>query len=546
MLHPGLRTLLRLRVNGFVRKIVRSMRDPRKAVFLIMTYGASLGFPLIFVVSQMLIPESEAGFLKYVGQHMAVIFAGVLYTTLFGSIFQFPVSYTLPEIQFLFTAPVSRAALLLYKLLQFLGVGLYLAVIFGVVFSGVASSWFNSLLGTFLFLAVMSIAGVAVGMAARLPRVRPALVAVFSVIGLGALYSFTPAIEAAWNIRLDQDWETAIALAQQAEAYRAAEFLVAPLMAVFTEPIVSPAFALSLALVLAAIGGSLVVALSLNVNFYELSLNASARREAALDRMRQGKLRSGAWRAAVRVSLPPFPRLGGAGAVLQRHLAATIRERFVMITFGIAVIVPVAVGVVLRVYYDGEGTRAAARFILGMAIYIAFLACNMVRFDFRSDYGVLDHLKTLPIRPVLLAAGTLVVPVLYSFMLQVLPAVVFAAVTGTIAIPPVYLLFLLPLNALWFAVDNAFYLRAPSPSIRGMSPDPTVMGREFISMIAKGILVSAIAGVAVGVYFGVRWAAGGVLVAIAATWVFLVPCVVWTVHLTGMAFRDLDLSRDRL
>lgn len=546
MLHPGLRTLLRLRVKGFMRKFGRSMRDPRKAVFLIVTYGFSLAFPLLFAVAQMVVPDSEFALLTYLEQHMAAVIAAVLYTVLFGAVFQFPVSYSLPEIQFLFTAPVSRSSMLLYKLLQLLGVGLYLAVIFGILLSGASSSWFNALLGAFLFSVMVTVGGVVVGLIAELPRMRRVLVVVFLAIGAGTVYSVTPVIKAAWAVRHKEDWDAVLALAQQTQAYRAAEFVVGPFTGVFGEPLFSLAFALSLAAVLAIIGVSLAVALNLNVNFYELSLNASARREAALDRMRQGKLRGGAWRPAARVKLPRLPRLGGAGAVLHRHLAAMMRERVVLWAVALFVMVPAAIGIVMQVYYGGEGVRAVARIVLGMSIYIAFLATNMVRFDFRADYSVLDHLKTLPIRPAALAAGTLIAPILFAFLLQVLPAVSFAVVTGAIAIPPVYLLFLLPMNALWFAVDNAFYLRAPSPTIRGMSPDPTVMGREFISMIAKGVLVSAIAGVAAGIYFGVRWAAGGAYIAIVATWVFVIPCVVWTVHLTGMAFRDLDLSRDRL
>lgn len=546
-MHAGLRLLLRLRVRGFLRKLRRAFRDPRKAAFLIIAYGSSLAAPLIVLFAHMAQPDSEEfEVLNYIGEHMPVMFAALYFMLLIGPVFQFPVSFTPPEIQFLFSAPIGRASLLTYKLTTFLGVTVYLSLIFGTVLTGVAASWLNAVLGAFLFGAFLTLSAVAIGLLAQIRGTRLPILAALGAIALLAAQSAAPLVEAVRAVRSPEDWDAVVELARQTSVYRVSDVLMGPFVAVVIQPLTSGAFVIGLAIVLAANAAVFAGALAINVNYYELSLGLSARREAALSRMRQGKISAGAWRGGARIRVPSLPRLGGAGAVFHRHLVAALREKTVLWAVISFAILPAATGIVLQWRFNGENVVLVSRFMLGMAVYFIFIFSSMVRFDFRADFGVLDHLKTLPVHPTALAAGTLLAPTLFVSALEVLPAISFAVVTGVIAVSPIFLLFLVPLNLFWFAVDNAFYLRAPSPSLRGMSPDPSVMGREFISMLAKLALIGSVSGVAAGIYFGVRWGTGSMPLAILATWLFILPCVVWTVHLTGMAFRNLDLGRDKL
>src|SRR6185436_11855258 len=163
-------------------------------------------------------------------------------------------------------------------------------------------------------------------------------------------------------------------------------------------------------------------------------------------------------------------RWGGFGPTLYRHMLTFVRSR----TFGIAAVVLLALGGVAGFLMGDRLTNAGA--FIGIAIYIAFFSLRIFRLDFRSDYAVLDYLKTLPVHPVAMAGAAVCAPALASFSLQALPMLGFSIGSGRVPIPLHYIAVLLPANFVWLAVDNALFLRSPYPVQFQGQADPTIAG----------------------------------------------------------------------
>jgi len=138
------------------------------------------------------------------------------------------------------------------------------------------------------------------------------------------------------------------------------------------------------------------------------------------------------------------------------------------------------------------------------------------------------------------------VPALAALIAEVAPPLAFSLASGVPLFPLRYVAFLIPANFIWFAVDNAIYLRAPSPVQRGLSADPSAMGREFFSIAAKGSIMVLAGGVAAGLGYLVWTLTDSMIAGLAATWLFLAACAIAMVLMAGVAFRDLDLVQDRV
>lgn len=536
MFPASLGLLMRLQARGFFRKLGRGLREPRKAMMILLVYIGPMLSLLIFPILTIL-SGSEPIFQRITTEQLALLFFALFALSVVSSSFQFPLVFTSPEIQFLFPAPLTRRHLRGYKLVVAGTMGLYLSVMFGTLVAGFTAAWPRAILGLELLALFVLGSAVTAGQIARDPRGRKAVFAAFAIILVFIGWELAPAYRMSITAASPAPVTEVLDVVRSTVSYRVAVATMSPFAAMITSPLGT---ATLIAFGMAA--SALALALLLDVDMQERSLEASRRREAALERMRSGRIGRGAGAAAARLRIPMLPRLGGAGPTLHRHLLTFFRER----TTSYALFASVILGAAAGFYFQGLDSGPSKAVAVGGAVYITFILSAFLRFDFRGDYSLLDHLKTLPVHPMPLAAGTVAAPAIITFILQCLPVTIFTLASGA-GLPPLhYLALLLPGNLIYFALDNAIYLRTPTPPQRGMSTDPTAAGREMISMMAKGLVLMLVGGLAAGAHVAVRMVSGIEWAAWAVTWLVAAAFSVWFAWLAGVAFRDLDLGRDRL
>jgi hypothetical protein len=394
-----------------------------------------------------------------------------------------------------------------------------------------------------LYSALVFLAMVAVGMLGRTRRFRWVTIGIAIAGIIGASAEVLPILRANWSLDTT-DYTPLFDALRATYTFRALATLSMP----FAEMAVQGfdrQWAINFGLMALVSVVLLVVTLRIDRNYYEESFRASERRAARLEKYRRGRISRGAWSGAKRVRLRMLPRFGGAGPTMHRHLLTMMRDSTTLWLCSIVIFVSLAAGLYFR--FTTEGSDVPIKVGLAVTLYTAFIITNIVRFDFRSDYTVLDYLKVLPIRPFALAAGTLTVPSLFAFLVQTVPPGVFAAASGgPYPFSPVWLTCIVPCNVIWFALNNAFYLRAPTPMVRGLQSNPTAAGHQFLAMLGIGLTMGVIGLCAAGVYFLARVLSENAWVAVIAAAAFLWPCAGGAVFLTGRAFAELDLGRDRL
>src|SRR5262249_37000231 len=142
----------------------------------------------------------------------------------------------------------------------------------------------------------------------------------------------------------------------------------------------------------------------------------------------------------------------------------------------------------------------------------------------RSDYAVLDYLKTLPVRPFAMAAAAVAAPALASFALQALPLAGFALVTAKVPMPLNYVALLLPADVIWLAIDNAMFLRSPYAVQTQGQADPTMIGREILVTLIRVLFFLVAAGLAVGSYLLTYELSESPTISWSAAWTAVIVC----------------------
>jgi hypothetical protein len=183
---------------------------------------------------------------------------------------------------------------------------------------------------------------------------------------------------------------------------------------------------------------------------------------------------------------------------------------------------------------------------MSMILSIAVFAPTMIGFDFRSDLGRMEDLKTLPIPTNRLVLGQLATPVAILTAIEWLSVTVIAIATrpnpalfwGIIAMTPA-------VNLLFLAVDNLYFLWFPFRMTAINTVDFQAMGRQILLVSAKFASVGAAAALASGVgalaFFatGQSWAA-----AITAAWLVLAACGLALIPLVALAFNQFDVAQN--
>ena len=541
MLPAGLRLLLRLRARGFVRKTWRALRKPRTAIPLILVYGNMVFVFGMISAGRFIASGKESAFDFVTAELIAVVLSLLFILVMISPLFEFPLVFQSAEIQFLYPAPVRRLSLTLYKLASYAPIVLFTGLIGATILEGGRWQWFLAIPGTLTYCTFVLFSIVAIGMLARLPRVKYFVLGAMAVGAIAAAIELVPILRNSPNI---SDASQSFDVLRATYTFKILAAAGLPFAHVIADAF-STQWLANLGFILALTAAMFTAVLRLDVNFYEVGLRATVRREARLERWRRGKISRGAWKGSRRIRLPILPRLGGAGPTLHRHALSALRDRSALWLFVVLVTIPAVAGIYFRVTED-EALGEIRRMAVGITVYIAFIMTNLLRFDFGSDYSVLDYLKVLPINPFALAAGTIAIPATFALGIQLVPPAVFSLAGGVPVISLTWVLFLVPCNVMWFALDNAFYLRAPTPMVRGLHGNPTAMSQQFLASLGIGITLALTGGCAAGIYYLARIVSGSVLIAQLAASAFLWPCAAGAVFLTGRAFRDMDLGRDRI
>ena len=527
-----------------MRKTWRALRKPRTAVPLILVYGNIVFVLTMFTLGRLLSygEEDVASFYAFITDETVAVALSLLFAlAMTGPLAEFPLAFNSAEIQLLYPSPISRTSLTLYKLESYIPALALVGLIGATLVEGGTRQWFLAVPGVLVYVTFVLLSMVALGMLARLPRIKFVVLGAMAVATIAAVAELLPLVRAGVSVT---DFKGTI---ETLRATYTARLLVAaglPFGRVIvngfdTQWLVNFGFIVALTVAMFA------AVLRLDVNFYETSLRATARREERLERMRRGRVSGGAWSGARRLRMPMLPRLGGAGPTFRRHALSALRDRSMLWLVVVIVAAPLAVGIYFRIT-GSEGVIELRRMAVWLTIYMAFFVTSIVRFDFRADYTMLDYLKVLPVNPFALAAGTIAIPSLFALSIQILPPVVFALASGVWLISLTWLVFLVPCNVMWFALDNAFYLRAPTPMQRGLQSNPNAMGQQLFASLGVAVTLALVGGCAAGIYYLARMMSGSMIIAQLAASGFLWPCAAGAIFLTGRAFRDLDLGRDRL
>jgi hypothetical protein len=127
------------------------------------------------------------------------------------------------------------------------------------------------------------------------------------------------------------------------------------------------------------------------------------------------------------------------------------------------------------------------------AVVLSMLIASGLAFDFRADMGQIDVLTGLPIEPIVLTAGQLVVPVAIAAVLQWLALVVIAirlkSAPGAIWIAAA---FVLPISVNVTAIENLPTFWFPMRQLPGSKPETLeLLGHVFVCPLVRMLIYTA-------------------------------------------------------
>ncbi len=514
------------------------------AAFTLLMLGMMVGPSLVMAVAlgrTGVMGQSADAF----GEVVPVLMLLYVVLTIVTSLGQRAIYFSPSEVDLLFPAPFSRRQLLLYKILGSITAAIFMALFFPMTLVMYIRSFPAAAVGFFLaFLMIGSLTMCAQLIAQSVTErafTRARKVLLGGLIAAAAL-----ALGEAASRGLDANWQETLCAARHSPA---AEILLAP-FALFAR-IVTAERLIPDALGWAALGAVLVIgiyalAIRLDANYLETAVRVSQQMQERRRRMMSGGIFAVHSKRAVQSSrLPQPPWLGGVGPLLWRQAIQLLRGSRGAIV--LALIVALAMGTPLAF---GAGRSKAfpvifPHLIIGMGAYLTFLFSTQAPLGFRGDYERMDLIKSLPIRPMAMACGqTLVV----AMLLTPLQWLAFAATAIFVPAAGAELLlaglFALPFNWILFGTENFLFLLYPSPLVATGSDGFLKVGRMWLLMLAKILVLGAcgaVAAVPAGIVYLVT---GSIPAAWLAAWLALLFPVVGVLLLIAWAYQRFDVSAD--
>ena len=474
----ALRLLLMMRLKARLRRSAASLRSPKRILLTLFV----ISFAGLVAVSQN--REGSTALLSGgSGSLLLPLFVSFfLLATIIGAAANGVLSFSPAEIHFLFPGPLGTRTLLASHLVVGTLKSVSAAVVCALFLRPGGASFLRTigsyqLLFTLLILASLVMDLAWIGLARRVRRRRSILVVCVLVV-VGAL-----AVCATWILdgRLGP------------ETFRCLGWPGMPFVVVLT--------ASELREVLAHLGilATLCTLLFLRVIFFKGNIREAADQTSERVQKMLARIQSGTFmldkpaQVTRGVILPMLPRLGGAGVHAWRQLSVLIRQRrsYLLLTL----MCVFAGGASYLGPYDG-GAEVSAMIM----VFLAAVAGPMyVQCDFRSDYENLIYLRSLPTRPMALAAGQMLASCIVLCLLQLLLGswVVFVAAPDRRVIWLGIYLCLPILNMIQLCVENGAYLLFPV-SLQPAKGPPGIFefGRMYVLMITKLLVLGTVVAVA--------------------------------------------------
>jgi hypothetical protein len=536
MIPPALRLLIRLQFRGALRRTGRRMRTAKGAAFAVV--GGLVAFVWLASVGFSVTIGSKTDPAK-VNAAAPLALALMCVMNVLGGGADKVITFTPGEMNFLFPGPFTRRELLLYKLaktvLGTLGAAAFFALVLLPHSGGFVPAFAGAFLG-FLFVHLLTLAAVMSGQAVGERAYTRARRVALAALVVAAAVAVAPAIRSAGGHGL---WPFVTSV----QGSPVAQVSLAPFtvfVRVFTARSVFPDL-----LLWSGVGSAVNLLLiwlvvRLVADYLEAAAAASQRSYERVQRMRgERRLSSAAAARPARRRLPMLPWLGGAGPTAWRQLTTAFRT-----ARSTLVVLLLLCAAVVWMTAMGKGNVAA---LATGGIWATLFLSTVLKFDFRGELDQLAWLKAQPVRPLAVAAGQLVVPVM---LLTGVHAVIVAAAA---AIAPPHqrglvllaLPFVVPFNVVLVAVENTLFLLFPTRTAGASAGDLGQMGRQVVFFLLKMLTVMLAAGLSAGAGFAAGAAAGGSVPAgVAAALLVLALTAAAAVPVTGWAYRHFDPSAD--
>lgn len=546
--------LIYLRTKAWFRHILYSFFSIKRAIFTIVAICMILLWllPQIFVAGRNGLPPIES-----VRLYMPAFFLFFFVMNLATIQKEAALSFEPSEIGFLFAGPFSRRDLLLYKLIDHLKKLFFSALIFSVVANRWSPYWISSFVGFFMLLSFLTLLDIAVVLFMQSSGMDRRLIwGLAGLVGIAALVFFWVDLE---PVRAILNSDESNPLTKYLSAFHATWFgsiLLAPFN-VFACLITARSFFpewITYASIAVAINVGLIgIIFLLDKNYLEISLEISqrfyARRQKAMQGGFLGQVNS---KKTTARRIGTLPWWGGAGPVAWRQLTGAYRQWPAMLRLMLFMLLFMGPIVVFSSFGSGGSVVAA---VIPLAVFSFIFFTQQIRFDFRSDFDQIEWLKQLPLSPFAVVAGQLITPSLFLITAVMLISLVLLY-SGEVMAWFALIAFAAPVGISMYAIENFFFLLFPIRVQPNSSGDFQFLGRIYLMMLLKILVVGIFGGLSFGVGYGAAFLAQGLsgvhlndfmfyLIMLSVSWV---GCVLWMLVLYAMtvwAYQRFDLTVDR-
>ena len=296
-------------------------------------------------------------------------------------------------------------------------------------------------------------------------------------------------------------------------------------------------------------GALLAVVFMLDQHYVETAIAASERRYAKLQRVRAGSFLSLGVGKTSQWHLPQLPWLFGAGPIAWRQLTTAARSSPGLLML----LLIVAVGAAPVLTTAGPDMNVV-ELLLGIMAWLTFLCSSMFSFDFRGDIDHIEAIKALPLRGWAVTIGQLVAPVLlltafHFLLLGIAAATLHSRPAATFGMGREILiaamLLALPFNTILFEAENLVFLLFPSRPAAVSPGDFQVLGRKFIFLLGRMLIVASACIVALmPAVMAFELSGKSMFAATAVGWMILAMEAAALVPVIAIAYRRFDPSMD--
>jgi len=500
-MHPALWKLYWLRVRGGLRSMagkLKSVRGAALGVFTVLVIGLMFGPNLVMAVKLShqgaIGPNADS-----LGEGIPVAMLAYVVLSIVTSLGERAIYFSPADVDFLFPAPFSRRQILLYKILGNITAAISVALILPTSLMMHIRSWTAAAVGFFLAWLMVNSLTICAQLVAQSVTERVFSRARKAVLG-GLIAVVAVALGRAASRGFDGPWQESL---REARHWPAVEAVLAP-FTVFAK-VISAERLIPDALGWAALGAILVVgvyalAIRLDANYLETAVRVSQQIQERKRRVMSGGVFAQHSQPTVRSTrLPLPPWLGGVGPVVWRQMVQSLRSSRGVIVWAAVMAAAFAVPMFAGSRVQHGPLTMLPPMVIGVMAYMTFLFSAQVPLGFRGDFERMELLKALPIRPLAMALGQMIVVTILLTLLQWLAfaaTAIFAPAATDMLLAAG--LFALPFNWILLGTENFLFLLYPSPLVASGSEGFLKMGRALLFMLVK-FLVLAVCGAAAAI-----------------------------------------------